>query len=108
MIEILRAAGGFTFTRREIYLELIRRGLPPCRSRVGPPTYPFFLPMVIPDRDGHRYLGEDFAFSERVRRCGYKIVADTTIRLQHIGVYGYGWEDVGGSLPRSNSYELNL
>jgi hypothetical protein len=34
------------------------------------------------------YLTEDYA-SERARRCGYRLVADTTIRLQHIGAYGY-------------------
>jgi hypothetical protein len=50
---------------------------------------PYFLPMVIPEGDEFLYLGEDYAFCERARRCGYRIFADTTIRLQHIGPYGY-------------------
>jgi hypothetical protein len=64
--------------------------------------------MVIPCGGSHVYLGEDYAFCERARRCGFKIFADTTIRLQHIGIYGYSWEDVGGALPRYSSDQLRL
>ena len=42
------------------------------------------------------------------RRCGFQIFADTSIRLQHIGIYGYSWEDVGGGLPRYPSYRLRM
>jgi hypothetical protein len=109
LVEIRYAAAGFLYTRREVYLEIQRREqLPMCNRRIGQPTLPFFLPMVVPDGDDHRYLGEDFSFCERLRRCGFRIVADTTIRLQHIGIYGYSWEDLGGSLPRSASYELSF
>lgn len=107
LIEIRRAAAGFLHTRREVYEELQRQGLPLCRSS-GASIVPFFLPMVVEENGGYRYLGEDFAFSERLRRAGFRIVADTTIRLQHIGIYGYSWEDVGGSLARSGSYVLEL
>jgi hypothetical protein len=109
LVEIRYAAAGFLHTRRDVYLEIQRReSLPVCHRRLGQPTLPFFLPMIVPEGDDHRYLGEDFAFSERLRRCGFRIVADTTIRLQHIGIYGYSWEDLGGSLPRSASYELSF
>jgi hypothetical protein len=72
------------------------------------PTTPYFLPMVMPSGDVHIYLGEDFAFSERARQSGFRIYADTSIRLQHIGIYGYGWEDVGEGLPRRASYQIKL
>ena len=75
--------------------------LPACRWRGGPSTIPFFLPMIVASAGVHTYLGEDFAFCERVRRCGIRIMADTSIRLQHIGMYGYGWEDVAGGVARS-------
>jgi hypothetical protein len=76
--------------RRQVFLEVQHQErLPACASGSGPATIPFFLPMVIPSGGGHVYLGEDYAFCERVRRCGFKIFADTTIRLQHIGIYGY-------------------
>ena len=35
-------------------------------------------------------------------------IADTSIRLQHIGIYGYSWEDVGGGVARRASYEVKL
>ena len=41
------------------------------------------------------YLAEDFAFCERARQCGYTILADTTIRLGHIGSCEYSWEEAG-------------
>jgi GT2 family glycosyltransferase len=54
------------------------------------------------------YLGEDFAFCERARRSGYRIFADTTIRLRHIGNYGYSWEDAGSQLPRYATYHFHM
>jgi hypothetical protein len=109
LVEIKYAAGGFLHTRREVYLEIQRReAVPVCNAHLGRPTIPFFQPMILSETTGATYLAEDFAFSERARRCGYAIVADTTIRLQHIGIYGYSWEDVGGSLPRAGTYTLRV
>lgn len=49
-------------------------------------------------------MGEDYAFCERARQCGYKIMADTSIRLWHIGEYAYGWEDAGLEKVRHDSF----
>ena len=57
---------------------------------------------------GHWSLGEDFSFFERLRRCGYKIFADTTIPLRHIGSYGYSWEEAGSSVQRHSTYVFRL
>jgi GT2 family glycosyltransferase len=46
--------------------------------------------MVHMSETGPWYLAEDYAFCERARQCGFKIMADTTIRLWHIGEYAYG------------------
>jgi hypothetical protein len=109
LLEVKYAATGFLHTRREVYLEIIRRGLAPtCNVHLGLPMIPFFLPMIVQDDAGQRYLSEDFAFCERLRHCGYRIFADTTIRLQHIGIYGYSWEDLGGALARSMTYRLSF
>ncbi len=35
-------------------------------------------------------------------------MADTTIRLWHVGSYSYGWEDAGKGPERFGSYVLNL
>ncbi len=54
------------------------------------------------------YLSEDFSFSHRARLCGYKIYADSTIRLGHIGRYTYAWEDAGMTLPRYGRFEFHV
>jgi len=56
--------------------------------------------MVIADGQGYWYLGEDYAFCERARQAGHKVIVDTTIRLGHVGRYTYGWEDAGQAVPR--------
>lgn len=105
-IEVLYAATGFLLVRRQVFQEVQRQQqLPSCFWRGKVPTVPYFLPMVVPSGDGHVYLGEDFAFCERVRRSGFPIFADTSIRLQHIGIYGYSWEDTEGGVPRSRSFQ---
>lgn len=109
IVEILYAATGFLLVRRQVFQEVQRQQqLPSCFWRGGTPTIPYFLPMVIPSGAGHVYLGEDFAFCERVRRSGIRIYADTSIRLQHIGIYGYSWEDTGVGLPRGRSFQWRI
>ncbi|QEH33806.1 hypothetical protein OJF2_23360 [Aquisphaera giovannonii] len=109
LVELRYAAGGFLHVRRPVFEEMDRQlALPRCLGPGGFATVPYFLPMVVPSGAGHVYLGEDFAFSERARRCGFRLLADTTIRLQHIGIYGYSWEDVCGGLPRLPSLKLDL
>jgi len=107
--EILYAAGGFLHVRRLAYLAIQRRlDLPVCNQQFGRPTIPFFEPMVLPTEVGPWYLAEDFAFSERARRAGFRIVADTRLRLWHVGSYCYGWEDAGIGPARYKSFTLNL
>lgn len=109
LVELRYAATGFLLTHASVYRAVQEREqLPACNQRFGLPLVPYFLPMIVPDGDGHWYLGEDFAFFERLRRCGYAILADTTIRLRHIGSYGYSWEDAGTEFPRYATYHFHL
>ena len=117
LTEILYAATGFLLVRRQAY-ETIQKelDLPVCNKRFGTPLIPFFQPMVVKndtrfgtfndDVDDYRYLAEDYSFSERARQCGINIYADTSIRLQHYGEYGYSWEDSGGGLIRYENYNF--
>ncbi len=205
LIEILYAAGGFLYTRREVY-EAIQRhwNLPVCNEGSGKPMVPYFWPMVVEEvwssrsavmtnlttereeytdtgsgaggqgdaspspafdkltagrpspvpsassgpavgegeevaaaplagnaatsagtqrvsfnsplatpplataAKRHSYLAEDFAFSYRARAAGFKIMADTTIRLGHIGPYAYSWEEAGGSNQRFGTYVFRV
>lgn len=74
--------------------------------RLPPTTHA--LPLTAHSPPTFWYLAEDFAFSERARRCGFQIWADTTIRLHHIGSYRYSWEDAGQELPRYATYGYGL
>lgn len=107
--EILYAGTGFLLVRREVYLRLQEQwALPVCNERFGRPMLPYFQPMVQPDEDGAWYLAEDYAFGQRARQCGYRILADTSVRLWHIGQYRYGWEDAGVDRERYATFTLRL
>jgi hypothetical protein len=44
---------------------------------------------------------------ERARQAGFKIYADTRIRLMHYGNYGYSWEDAGMELQRYRTFHFH-
>ncbi len=109
LLEIGFAATGFLYTKRSVYEDVARVGkLPPCNQRFGRGMVPYFLPMLVEDGDGHWYLGEDFAFSERATRAGHRILADTSIRLFHVGRYGYSWEDAGTAVSRYGRFDFHV
>lgn len=109
LIELLYAGTGFLHIRREVYRDIQEKlNLPMCNERFRRPMIPFFLPMAAPYNDGHWYLAEDYAFCTRAKQCGYRIMADTTIRLWHVGTYSYGWEDAGTERERYGTFTLEF
>jgi hypothetical protein len=109
LVELLYAGTGFMLVRREVYLTIQQKlKLPVCNERFGHPMFPFFLPMIRPIEDGYWYLAEDYAFCHRARLCGYRIFADTSIRLFHIGNHRFSWEDAGMDRPRFGTFTLNF
>ena len=120
--EILYGGMGFLHVRREVYETIARQlELPVCNEHSGRPLWPFFQPLIrsaprqageVADpeaaRKGHWYLAEDYAFCHRARQCGIPIIADTTIRLWHIGDYGYSWEDAGIDRQRFADYDYRF
>jgi glycosyltransferase involved in cell wall biosynthesis len=109
LIEVPYAGAGFLHIRREVYQAMQERfQLPACNERFGPSMVPFFQPLVIPDGQGHWYLAEDYSFCHRARECGYRVMADTTIRLRHIGTYAYSWEDAGGERQRYADFTFHI
>jgi hypothetical protein len=109
LAEIKYGATGFLLTKREVYEKIQEHeGLPTCNVQFGRPVVPYFLPMAVPFGENYWYLGEDFAFCERARRCGYKVIADTRIRLGHIGRQTYEWEDAGSTRERYSSFTFNF
>jgi hypothetical protein len=109
LTEILYAGFGFVHTHRSLY-ETIRQNcnLPECNAQFGSVLHPYFMPFPLPHGSGYWYLGEDYAFCERARQCGCKIMLDTQIRLWHVGSYSFGWEDAGTDKERFGTYTFNL
>lgn len=107
--EILYAAAGFLLVRRQVYLDIQRQlNLPVCNDQFDRPMIPLFQPLIRPRDDGMWYLAEDYAFCERARQCGYRIIADTTIRLWHIGQYNYSWEDTIQTRERYSNVTIHI
>ena len=104
LCEILYAGAGFLHVRREVYRTIQERLV--CRpERAFRTADGSLFPADGATSDaGPWYLSEDYAFCERARQCGFKIMADTSIRLWHIGEYAYGWEDAGLDRPRHDSF----
>lgn len=107
--EVKYTATGFLHVRREVYETIQQRlELPTCNVGFGSPMVPYFQPLIVETEQGPWYLAEDYSFCERARRCGFQIMADTRIRLWHVGSYKYSWEDAGIDRERYADFTLNL
>jgi hypothetical protein len=98
LYEINYAGFGFILTKRIVF-ETIQKQLKlcECNQKFGLPVVPYFLSMIIPDGDGTWFLPEDYSFCERAKQCGFRIFADTSIALEHLGSKGWSFVDVGNS-----------
>jgi hypothetical protein len=107
LVEIKYAAAGFLLVRREVYEAVCQRlALPLCNTRFGRGVWPLFQPLTVFDDGVHRYLTEDYAFCHRARQAGFKIMADTSIRLWRFGSYPFSWEDAGSEPERLATFHV--
>jgi hypothetical protein len=104
------AATGFLRMRAGMLRRMIAElHLPLCNTHWGRGVWPFFQPMIVPHGEGKlHYLGEDWAFSYRLKQIGVTPLADTSIRLWHWGRYAFSWEDAGSTVNRYRSYSYRL
>jgi hypothetical protein len=97
LTEIQLTGFGFVHTRAEVY-DRIRRfyGMPACkRHGLETRVIPYFIPQCVKGHDGEDwYQNEDYSFCWRARECGFKVWADTTIKLYHIGKKRWSWDDM--------------
>ncbi len=109
LIEILYCGFGFVLTRRVLYETMQRQlELPTCNQRFQTPLVPYFTPLIAGEGEQAWLLSEDYSFCERARRCGFRVMADTTLRLWHVGPYRYGWEDAGRDAERFTDYTFHV
>jgi hypothetical protein len=91
----LRGVGaGFLRIRSEALIRIAEHHDLPICTATGSGVIPFFLPFTAMDeQSGHvTYYCEDYAFCRRAREAGLKIIADSRIRLYHLGLFPYGFE----------------
>lgn len=109
-LEVRYVGCGFTLVRRAAFEAVAKHfGLPRVLDPGGA-IVPFYLPMVTHVAgQGLAYLGEDYAFCERLRQAGERILVDTRPRVLHLGHYAYGVADViapATAQPRTLTIEL--
>lgn len=99
-VEIVYLAGGFTMIHRRVFEKLSEK-LPLCfaTNKHQKSYWPFYLPFVKAQKTGFfkrnmEELAEDFAFCDRARDAGFKMMLDPSIRLEHIGQYRFTLEDM--------------
>ena len=109
LTEIPYAGFGFVYTHRSLY-ELIQKHcqLPTCQKKSHSPIVPYFLPFLAEVNDDVLYLSEDYAFCHRAREAGVKLLADTRVRLFHVGTYQYSWEEVAVEAKRYGTFTFNM
>jgi hypothetical protein len=108
VIDLAAVGFGFTFVRREVFERVRARfALPACDAAGGPGFAPWFLPLVT-DEAPPRYRTDDYAFCHRAAACGFRIAADTTVRLFRYGRHGFSWEEAAGDPPRHRSITVPL
>lgn len=100
LIEVASVGMGFTYIHADVFAKVKDVcGLPECGGGYDPSlkVVPYFIPMVVDDGSGgHVYLSEDYSFTMRVKQCGIRILADTTVKLGHIHRHVKTWDDLVG------------
>lgn len=98
LVEALDAATGMMLVKRECMEAMAKHyekdllcvnDLPGDRNDPGYPTTYVALFDCMIDPVSRRYLSEDYAFSRRAQAMGYKVHADITVPLCHIGNYTF-------------------
>jgi hypothetical protein len=101
--EITYSGMGFNYIRREVYDGVQKAGnLPECLGSYDPchKIIPYFMPGIYEERGELRYFSEDFSFCRRAKDAGFRVMADTSIKLGHVHRYVRTWDD----LPDRLSY----
>lgn len=109
LLPVQYVGAGFALVRRAAFEAVQKHFALPRVADSGGAIVPYYLPMVTDVTGGQLgYLGEDYAFCERLRRAGIPVLVDTTLRVGHIGRHTFHWEDVLQERARVDGAELAL
>jgi hypothetical protein len=99
--EVEYVSGGFMAIPRTVLQTLVRE-MPLLHPGTQIEQWPLFRAS---DRDGYHY-GEDWSFCDLARNAGFPILADTAIRLGHIGEYVHTLGDMIRPAPYTGPLEI--
>jgi len=104
VIEVEGIGFGVTAVHTEVFTgtreKLGMKGL-----RLNPRDPRSYTPWFSTNLDGEFFQSDDYAFTERARRAGYKVFADTRQRVGHLGTHEFMLED---ALPLKRATSLVL
>ena len=105
----VRYAGtGFLAIHRRV-LEKLVKAQPFCTASVTTGFWPIFQPFPFQHPNGEwEYLGEDWAFSQRVYQAGLECWMDMSLDIGHMGSYQYRLADVAQRLDNDDERKLVL
>ena len=83
LMEVHRIGTGFLRIHRSVFEKL--KSTSDFFQHGGFDCWSFFWPKI----ENKKLVGEDFAFCDRARAAGFKIMADTRIQLHHEGIAIY-------------------
>lgn len=93
LLEMVYVGMGFTHVRADVYRQ-VGKMIPECDGGYdGETVIPYFLPVLVQEEGRWTYLSEDYSFCHRARESGFEVMADTTIKLGHVGRYVYTWDE---------------
>lgn len=99
-VEVEYVSTGFMAVHRRVLEALVtREDMPLCHKGYQVQGqdfsfWPFYHPIVLEVPGDHHYLSEDWAFCLRAREEGFPAWLDTSIRVMHMGAYGWTLEDM--------------
>ncbi len=108
LVEMQYVGFGFIHVRAEVYRRIAGElKLPACGGSHEPDkkVTPYFIPTVVEEAGEPVYLSEDYSFCHRARSVGFKVMADTTIRLGHVHSHVLTWDDLA---PRQTYGALEI
>jgi len=104
----LRIGAGFLRIKTWVFRRIVEKlRLPLCRM-ADRHAFPLFCPFWDTEQGEARYYAEDYAFCKRCEQAGTPIVADTSIRIYHLGSYAYGLEDATTWVTRYRNLESGI
>jgi len=86
IVEIKESGTGCMLIKRRVF-EGIQRKFPEYRCNGNTFDFQFFNTEI--DKESNEYITEDYMFQRRARECGFKVFMIPSIKLIHIGTFGF-------------------